>query len=71
MRSRGGYPFGGGSDVDVTITIKVREPVASVMARDVNGGGSFTWRGGTREIFDLLLHEVFKEISCTRQTMIG
>ena len=39
MRSRGGYPSGGGSDVDVTVTIRVREPVASVMAYGVNEEG--------------------------------
>ena len=63
VRSRGGYPSGGGSDVDVTVTIRVRESIASMMAHDVNGGGSFTWRGGTREILDLLLHETYKEVS--------
>ena len=42
MRSRGEYPFGGESNVDVTVTVRVREPIASVMACDVNGGGSFT-----------------------------
>ena len=63
MRSRGGYSSGGGSDVDVTVTVRVREPVVSMMACDVNGEGSFTWRGGTREIFDLLLHKTYKEVS--------
>ena len=42
MRLRGGYPSGGGSNVDVTVTVRVREPVAFMMAHDVNGGGSFT-----------------------------
>ena len=39
MRSRRGYPFGGGSNVDVTVTVRVREPVASVMACGVNEEG--------------------------------
>ena len=42
MRSRGEYSFGGGSDIDVTVTVRVKEPVASMIACDVNGGGSFT-----------------------------
>ena len=70
MRSRRGYSSGGGSNVDVTVTVRIREPVASMTAHDVNGGGSYIWRGGTREILDLLLCEIFKEISCTRQTTI-
>ena len=41
------------------------------MACDVDGGRSFTWRGGTREILDLLLHEAYKEVSFTRQTIVG
>ena len=39
MRLSGGYPFEGGSDINVTVTVRVREPVASVMAHDVNGEG--------------------------------
>ena len=42
MRSRGGYPSRGGSNIDVTVTVKVRELVASMTAHDVNGGGSYT-----------------------------
>ena len=38
------------------------------MARDVNGGGSYTWRGGTKEILDLLLCEAYARRSLTRQT---
>ena len=40
MRLRGGYPSEGGSDINVTVTIRVREPLASMMACDVNGEGS-------------------------------
>ena len=39
VQLRGGYPSGGGSNVDVTVTVRVREPIASVMACDVNGEG--------------------------------
>ena len=63
MRLRRGYPSRGGSNINVTVTVRVREPVASVIACDVNGGRFFTWRGGTREILDLLLHETYKEVS--------
>ena len=42
MRLRGGYPSGGGSNVDVTVTVRVKELVASVMAHGVSGGRSFT-----------------------------
>ena len=39
MRSRGGYSSGGRSDINVTITVRVREPVASMMAHGVNEEG--------------------------------
>ena len=39
MRLRGGYSSGGRSNINVTVTVRVRKPVASVMARDVNGEG--------------------------------
>ena len=42
MRSRGGYPSEGGSNIDVIVTVRVRELVASMTACDVNRGGSYT-----------------------------
>ena len=39
MRLRGEYSSGGGSNIDVTVTVWVREPVASMIAHDVNGEG--------------------------------
>ena len=39
MRLRRGYPFEGGSDVDVTITVRVRGSIASMTAHDVNEEG--------------------------------
>ena len=42
VRSRGGYPSEDGSNIDVTVTVRVRELVASMTACDVNRGGSYT-----------------------------
>ena len=39
MRLRGGYPSRGGSNIDVTVTVRIRELVASVMAHGVNEEG--------------------------------
>ena len=39
MRLREGDSSGGGSNIDVTVTVRVRELVTSMMACDVNGEG--------------------------------
>ena len=39
MRLRGGYPSGGGSDINITVTVRVREFVASMTACGVNEEG--------------------------------
>ena len=63
IRSRGGYPSGGGSNINVTITVRVREPVASMMAHDVNGEGP-----SSREV-EPGRFLIFCYVKCTRRSL--
>ena len=65
MRSKGGYPSGGGSNVDVTVTVGVREPVASMMACGVNEESPSPREVGPRRFL------IFCYAKCTRRSLTG
>ena len=63
MRSRGGYSSGDRSDINITITVRVREPVASMMAHDVNGEGPLPKEVGPGRFL------IFCYTKCTRRSL--
>ena len=58
VKSRGGYPSGGGNNVNFTVTVRVREPVASITACGVNKEGPSPREVGPRRflIFCYMKH---------------
>ena len=64
MRLREGDSSGGGSNIDVTVTVRVRELVTSMMACDVNEEGPSPRKVGPRRFL------IFCYVKCTRRSSL-